>query len=104
MAIYTASKRVRFAKTRAQVFHASNWIERSVVSNSVRKSAAHFEENARCTGLLASESIYCWRWPLRSALVQFSPSPGLPPEKWSSLMYGLWPDGGLKNGKEETYG
>src|SRR4051794_13081426 len=25
---------------------------------------------------------------------------GLPPEKWSSLMYGLWPDGGLKNGKE----
>jgi len=31
-------------------------------------------------------------------------SPGLPPEKWSSLMYGLWPDGGLKDAKEETYG
>ena len=29
---------------------------------------------------------------------------GLPPEKWSSLMYGLWPDGGLKNAKEETHG
>jgi len=29
---------------------------------------------------------------------------GLPPEKWSSLMYGLWPDGGLKDAKEETYG
>ena len=29
--------------------------------------------------------------------------PGLPPEKWSSLMYGLWPDGGLKNGKEATH-
>ena len=29
---------------------------------------------------------------------------GLPPEKWSSLMYGLWPDGGLKNGKEATHG
>ena len=29
---------------------------------------------------------------------------GLPPEKWSSLMYGLWPDGGLKNAKEETQG
>jgi hypothetical protein len=28
---------------------------------------------------------------------------GLPPEKWSSLMYGLWPDGGLKNGKEATH-
>ena len=30
--------------------------------------------------------------------------PGLPPEKWSSLIYGLWPDGGLKNAKEETHG
>ena len=30
-------------------------------------------------------------------------SDGLPPEKWSSLMYGLWPDGGLKNGKEATH-
>jgi hypothetical protein len=29
---------------------------------------------------------------------------GLPPEKWSSLMYGLWPDGGLKNAKEATHG
>ena len=29
---------------------------------------------------------------------------GLPPEKWSSLMYSLWPDGGLKNGKEATHG
>jgi hypothetical protein len=29
---------------------------------------------------------------------------GLPPEKWSSLMYGLWPDGGLKDAKEETHG
>ena len=29
---------------------------------------------------------------------------GLPPEKWSSLMYGSWPDGGLKNAKEETHG
>ena len=29
---------------------------------------------------------------------------GLPPEKWSSLKYGLWPDGGSKNGKEETHG
>jgi hypothetical protein len=29
---------------------------------------------------------------------------GLPPEKWSSLMYGLWPDGGLTNAKEETHG
>lgn len=29
---------------------------------------------------------------------------GLPPEKWSSLMYGLLPDGGLKNAKEETHG
>jgi hypothetical protein len=29
---------------------------------------------------------------------------GLPPEKWSSLMYGLWPEGGLKNGKEATHG
>ncbi len=29
---------------------------------------------------------------------------GLPPEKWSSLMYGLWPDGGLKTAKEETHG
>ena len=29
---------------------------------------------------------------------------GVPPEKWSSLMYGLWPDGGLKNAKEETHG
>lgn len=29
---------------------------------------------------------------------------GLPPEKWSSLMYGLWPDGGLKNAEEETHG
>jgi hypothetical protein len=28
---------------------------------------------------------------------------GLPPEKWSFLMYGLWPDGGLKNGKEATH-
>ena len=28
----------------------------------------------------------------------------LPPEKWSSLMYGLWPDGRLKNGKEATHG
>src|SRR4051812_48936947 len=26
-----------------------------------------------------------------------------PPEKWSSLMYGLWPDGGLKKGKEATH-
>ena len=25
---------------------------------------------------------------------------GLPPEKWSSLMYGLWPDGELKNRKK----
>ena len=29
---------------------------------------------------------------------------GLPPEKWSSLMYGLWPEGGLKNAEEETHG
>ena len=29
---------------------------------------------------------------------------GLPPEKWSSLMYGLWPDGGLKDAEEETHG
>jgi hypothetical protein len=29
---------------------------------------------------------------------------GLPPEKWSSLKYGLWPDGGLKNAEEETQG
>ena len=29
---------------------------------------------------------------------------GLPPEKWSSLMYGSWPNGGLKNAKEETHG
>src|SRR5450631_742352 len=29
---------------------------------------------------------------------------GLPPEKWSSLKYGLWPDGGLSNAKEETQG
>ena len=28
---------------------------------------------------------------------------GLPPEKWSSLLYGLWPDGGLKDAKEETH-
>ena len=27
---------------------------------------------------------------------------GLPPEKWSSLMYGLWPDGGLKNGRRRA--
>jgi len=32
------------------------------------------------------------------------PGGGLAPEKWSSLMYGLWPDGGLKNGKEATHG
>src|ERR1035441_6676974 len=25
-----------------------------------------------------------------------------PPEKWSSLKYGLWPDGGLRNAEEET--
>jgi hypothetical protein len=29
---------------------------------------------------------------------------GLPPEKWSSLKYGLWPDGGLRNAEEETQG
>ena len=29
---------------------------------------------------------------------------GLPPEKWSSLKYGLWPDGGLKNAEKETQG
>src|SRR5665213_3503807 len=29
---------------------------------------------------------------------------GLPPEKWSSLKYGLWPDGGQRNAKEETQG
>ena len=29
---------------------------------------------------------------------------GLPPEKWSSLKYGLWPDGGLKNAEEKNYG
>jgi hypothetical protein len=34
----------------------------------------------------------------------FSVPAGLPPEKWSSLMYGLWPDGGLKNAKEATHG
>ena len=34
----------------------------------------------------------------------FARAAGLPPEKWSSLMYGLWPDGGLKNAKEETHG
>jgi hypothetical protein len=38
----------------------------------------------------------CKRWPGETI--------GLPPEKWSSLMYGLWPDGGLKNGKEATHG
>jgi hypothetical protein len=31
-------------------------------------------------------------------------TPGLPPEKWSSLKYGLWPDGGLRNAEEETQG
>jgi hypothetical protein len=31
-------------------------------------------------------------------------STGLPPEKWSSLKYGLWPDGGLRNAEEETQG
>jgi tripartite-type tricarboxylate transporter receptor subunit TctC len=36
------------------------------------------------------------------AVVNASPD-GLPPEKWSFLMYGLWPDGGLKNGKEATH-
>ena len=30
--------------------------------------------------------------------------PGLPPEKWSSLKYGLWPDGGLRNAEKETQG
>jgi hypothetical protein len=25
---------------------------------------------------------------------------GLPPEKWSSLKYGLWPGGGLKNAED----
>jgi hypothetical protein len=29
---------------------------------------------------------------------------GLPPEKWSSLMYGFEPDGGLEDGEEETHG
>ena len=29
---------------------------------------------------------------------------GLPPEKWSSLMYGFKPDGGLENVAEETQG
>ena len=29
---------------------------------------------------------------------------GLPPEKWSSLMYGFLPDGGLNNAEEETHG
>jgi hypothetical protein len=29
---------------------------------------------------------------------------GLPPEKWSSLKYGLWPEGGLRNAEEETQG
>ena len=37
-------------------------------------------------------------------LAKWMCSVGLPPEKWSSLMYGLWPDGGLKNGKEATHG
>jgi hypothetical protein len=27
-----------------------------------------------------------------------------PPEKWSSLKHGLWPDGGLRNAEEETQG
>jgi len=37
--------------------------------------------------------------------MQFTPFlTGLPPEKWSSLKYGLWPDGGLKNAEEETQG
>jgi len=38
------------------------------------------------------------------AVILTVPPPGLPPEKWSSLMYGLLPDGGLKNAKEETHG
>jgi hypothetical protein len=35
---------------------------------------------------------------------KLNPTTGLPPEKWSSLKYGLWPDGGLSNAKEETQG
>ncbi|MFC3694314.1 hypothetical protein [Chenggangzhangella methanolivorans] len=28
---------------------------------------------------------------------------GLPPEKWSSLMYGFWPCGGLNDAEEGTH-
>jgi hypothetical protein len=42
--------------------------------------------------------------PATFGVPQFLIATGLPPEKWSSLMYGLWPDGGLKNAKEATHG
>ena len=51
-----------------------------------------------------SPLIKNWASATATSAETFETQRGLPPEKWSSLMYGLWPDGGLKNAKEETHG
>jgi integrase len=70
---------------------------------SVRKG---FETAVRAAGLSAEVTPHilrhtCATWLMQSGVNLWEA--GLPPEKWSSLMYGLWPDGGLKNGKEATH-